>query len=530
MPKKSLEEIFGSERRSLDEIFSQPETAQMSDEKSSTLRQIGGAITALDRGKNLGFGKKLGAAIYAAGSYPVDRAAELLGVQNTPSFSDRYNEVFQDAKNMYNEFTGAHPVADVATEIAGAIKGAPAKATSYALTKAAQATQNASKLKRVLSNVAALGLSGSGVSVGTQAGDENNIYDYLTNPQSAIDAGLGAGINIAVPVAGKISKTGLNLGSKALGMTTGSGEGVISRSFDAGKRKSKVFLDNLRGKVSQEQIVGQAKQSLRDMVDANQDLYKSNMAKAFDDTRRLDLKNVVQNIKDVINQETLSGSLPLSGDEKAVIEKSSDFIKPALKERSLQTTKGLDKIRQKIYDITTQPGTNAHRIKKSIENSIKDTISEQRPEYRKALQTYAQNKSEIDEIARTFSLKDNNAVDTAMRKLQSVGRNNVQTNYGYRNSLMDNLDFGGNLQDAIAGQSLRSWMPRGAAGRIIGTANLATAYAKDPITTAGYALVSSPRVVGESAYSLGRLVDALEKMGVLSKNINVSGLQKRKNE
>lgn len=530
----SLDEmkVFASTPKQVEEPVVQEQPIQQNQERSlnDVLRQIGGATVAFDRGKNLGFGKKLGAAIYAAGSYPVDRIAQLAGVENTPSFSDRYNEVFEDAKAMGNEFAQEHPVANIGTELYGAIKGAPTQMTKYALGKAGQLTANSGKSAKLLADILALGGTGAAASVGTGAGESNDIVDYATSKNAALDAAFGGGANVVLPIAGRTLRGAGRLLNKGLGMTTGTGEGVLERAFEAGKRSSKDFLNNLRGKVSRESVVAQAKGALKDMTTGNSDLYKANMAKAFEDTTQLKTGGIFKNIKDIVREETLGNTIPLSGEEKAVIERATEFLKPAQNNRIAQTTKGLDKIRRKIADIKTDAGTNADRIKKSITNSIKDSISEQRPEYRKGLKTYAKNKGEIDEIANTFSLKENNAVDTAMRKLQSIGRNNVQTNYGYRNQLMDTLDFDGSLQDSIAGQALNAWLPRGASGKIIGTANLATAYAKDPVSTLSYALASSPRVVGESAYKFGQLVNALEKAGLINRPVNIGGLKKRVND
>lgn len=513
-----------------DASVNQPNKEDWLDKANKAIRTAGGAIEAWDRGKYLGFGKKVGGVANAVLSYPFDRVIQAISDKKMPSFGDRYNEIVEGANQMYRDFSNEHPVASIGVEAAGLLKGAPAKIERYAVDRMARATANSGKYERAAGKIAGLLGSGAISSVGAGMGNSDDISEYVTSSDVLKDASIGAGANAALGAAGQAAKAIGKSIPKISATATGTSEGIISRAFDAGKRKSQTFLNNMRGKVSQEKIVGMAKQNLKDMIEANQDLYKSNMSKAFADTKKLDTTKITQNIKDIINQETLGGALPLSGDEKAIVEKSIEFIEPALKNRSLQTTRGLDKIRQKIYDITTQPGTNAHRLKKSIENSIKDTISEQRPEYRKALQTYAQNKGEIEEIARTFSLKDNNAIDTAMRKLQSVGRNNVQTSYGYRNNLMDNLDFGGNLQDAIAGQALSSWKPRGTAG-VVGGIN-ALSSAVNTVTNPSalpanlaYALGSSPRLTGEAAYHLGALADYLSKMKV--GNVNVGSLASR---
>ena len=82
------------------------------------------------------------------------------------------------------------------------------------------------------------------------------------------------------------------------------------------------------------------------------------------------------------------------------------------------------------------------------------------------MKDYSQGMDTISEIKRSLSLGEKASVDTGMRKLQSLMRNNVSTNYGNRLDLARALEAQGGqeIMPALAGQSLSSVAPRGLAG------------------------------------------------------------------
>ena len=92
-----------------------------------------------------------------------------------------------------------------------------------------------------------------------------------------------------------------------------------------------------------------------------------------------------------------------------------------------------------------------------------------------------------------------------MRKLQSLMRNNVQTNYGNRLNLATALENQGGveLMPALSGQALNSWTPRSLAAQGGGLAT-ALMSMSNPATLAALPL-QSPRLVGSLAYGAGRL-------------------------
>ena len=129
-------------------------------------------------------------------------------------------------------------------------------------------------------------------------------------------------------------------------------------------------------------------------------------------------------------------------------------------------------------------------------NAVKSEITKQAPTYAKTMKEYTEASNTIRELENALSLKEGKSVDTALRKLQSAFRNNVASNYGTRGDLVERLG-GDELADAIAGQNLADFMPRGLVGRLAGGAGI---YAQNIPAILG----SSPRIVGESAYYLGK--------------------------
>lgn len=487
-----------------DDFLSPEKTAER---RKQLAQDTQGRILALDEGMTGGWGKKtlgrIGGALGGAAAGVVNaldggNVADIW--QGAKEGLDNQNELKQIQKDYEEE----NPYESLGVKLVGGV-ASPIFKLGGAVTKAGKAVNSAvgagklGKAAEIATNIIGQGGVGGLYGLAQGSGTAEDANQYLSSEKPLKDAVTGAVFQSAVPVVGETVKLAAPVVGKGLkniaGFMTGTGSESVGKAYKAGQESSKVFVDNMRRNVSPEEVVGRAKEELQNMVSANNDLYKANMADAFADTTELNVGKVKSKLRELVNKETFGGEIPLAAEEKKVLEKTYEYLKPIEKSRVARTTQGLDKIRRKVADITTDVGTNANRLKKAMENVIKEAISEQRPEYRKGLQTYAKNKAEIEEIAKTFSLEK--SLDTALRKLQSVGRNNVQTNYGYRNQLLDTLDFGGDISNAIAGQAFNTILPRSQASRVL--AGLAGLHF-NPM-----ALLASPRLIGETAYGLGRL-------------------------
>jgi hypothetical protein len=128
----------------------------------------------------------------------------------------------------------------------------------------------------------------------------------------------------------------------------------------------------------------------------------------------------------------------------------------------------------------------------------------------------------ISEIERSLSLGNKAAAETGLRKLQSLTRNNVNTNYGGRLKLAQELEnYGADIMPALSGQAMSSWMPRGLVGQ--GGATIGALMNPSNLV---YAPAFMPRVVGTGAYGAGQLARGLR--GMTPKQIQTLSPQERR--
>jgi hypothetical protein len=168
----------------------------------------------------------------------------------------------------------------------------------------------------------------------------------------------------------------------------------------------------------------------------------------------------------------------------------------ALKQRVGAVLEGLDPAKE----------GQARKAVGDVYNSIKTQIGKQAPEYSRVMRDYSEASDLIREIEGTLSLGQKARADTAMRKLQSLMRNNVNTSYGFRGDLAQQLHAAGgqDIMPALAGQAMSDWMPRGIQRATAGSGGAGLALTGNIPAAVGLAAVSSPRLVGESAYLAGQ--------------------------
>lgn len=336
----------------------------------------------------------------------------------------------------------------------------------------------------------------------------------LANPDDAL---TGAGIGAILPTAVKTSAFLGGLPSKmikgTLGSTTGAGGEAVNQAFKAGREGKTAFLDNMRGNASFDDVVGQAKQGLSNMRMERADAYRSGMVNIKGDKSILDFAPIEKAVNNIQSLGSFKG-VQINKNASGVVNEISDTINQwkSLDPAQYHTPEGLDALKQSIGDIrdATQFGTPARKAADTIYNSVKDQITKQAPAYSKVMKDYSDASKTLTELEKSLSLGSKAQVDTSVRKLQSIMRNNAQTNYGNRLDLVNKLESQGgvDLMPALAGQSMNSWMPRGMIGAIE-KAGAPIAMYSNP-ATAALLPFASPRLVGEAAYKLGganRLLD-----------------------
>jgi hypothetical protein len=343
-------------------------------------------------------------------------------------------------------------------------------------------------------------------------------------------------INLAGRAAGKTYDLAGALVKSGLGMKTGVGTEAIEQATQAGRQGNTSFLENMRGDVPMSNVLDDAQANLAQMNLNKQKDYRSGMVDIKNDKSELDFSNVVDTLKNVENSIDFKQS-GIPKDAKAVevlknIRAKVDKWKN-LDPAEYHTPEGLDYLKQSLWEDFGKLGREektAYNVGKQIYDSVKNEIGKQAPTYSKVMKEYTDASELTKEIERALSLGQTASADTAMRKLQSLMRNNVNTNYGQRLDLAQQLQQAGgrDLMPALAGQALSSKLPRG----LQSAANIPSAYMAYGVGGPALAtldlLASSPRLAGEASYKYGQLANALTQgQQAVSKAIPMTAKQAR---
>jgi len=206
------------------------------------------------------------------------------------------------------------------------------------------------------------------------------------------------------------------------------------------------------------------------------------------------------------------------------LAKVQSLVSDWQKSPALHNAKGLDILKRRIdneYPSGINPGDEAVVVAQA-RDIIKKEITDQVPEYSKVMQPYEEATRLERELQRALSLSDKASADTALRKLQSVMRNNVNANFGNRLKLVESLEEAGDyfLLPRIAGQALNSPTPRGL--QAVTATGTGITGMTNPGTLAALPMFS-PRVMGEVSRVAGmtrgqldRAFDKLPKRDALS--------------
>jgi hypothetical protein len=345
---------------------------------------------------------------------------------------------------------------------------------------------------------------------------------YATDPLVATGRTIAAGTGAA------------GRGAKAvLGSTTGVGTEAIQQAFEAGKaggQQAKSFTENLRGKVGATEVLDIAKQNLSDIQQAKQAEYRSGMVNIRNDKTVLDFTGIDNAVSNAMGKVMYKGQVK---NEAAAnqLGKAQTYIEEwkALDPAEYHTPEGLDALKQKVGDVLEGIPFEAKTARTAVGevyNAIKSEITKQAPTYAKVMKQYTDQSDLIREIERALSLGQKASADTAIRKLQSLMRNNVNTNYGERLRLARELEKQGGrqLMPALAGQAMSDLTPRGiqrATAPI--TSGMGFMAGGIPLA-AGTALASSPRIVGEAGYGMGQLQRGLLGARSAAPNLPYQGL------
>lgn len=322
----------------------------------------------------------------------------------------------------------------------------------------------------------------------TTAGNVTNPINAVTKPVGLLSRGV----------------------SQGLGVTTGAGNQSVMEAFRAGERGGsygKSFRDNMRGKEPQDAVISDAKAALSKMVDERRKEYNQGMAATKANKAVLDYAPVETAMQDLV--DTLFHG-PVSTTDKASLGLAKEVGKTIdewKKNFPAPTAEDFDRLKIKIDNLKpnwTQETGDQGRIIATMYNAVKNEIMAKEPTYAKTMKAYEESKAVQTEIEQALSLKKKSSKDAALRKLQSVLRDNANTNYGSRVDNVKKLEATGaapNMMPKLAGQSLKSLAPRGLS-KLATTGLLGGAMFQPQLL--GLLPFTSPRLVGELTHLLGR--------------------------
>jgi hypothetical protein len=366
---------------------------------------------------------------------------------------------------------------------------------------------------RILSDVSMLaGGAGAGLkaaNIGAKTTQAGNVLSAASNVLNPVTQAIAA-----TKAVGKGAET---IGKGYLAAKSGVGMEPIEQAIKAGAEGNQTFLENMRDKVPSLQVLDDAKANLAQMNADKMKEYRSGMVNIKNDKTVLDFTGIDNALKNAESMAYYKGKIK---DKTAAnvledMKKKVDDWKNS-NPADYHTPEGMDALKQTLYESfgkLAREEKTAYAAGKQVYDSVKSEIGKQAPTYAQVMKGYSESSDLINEIERTLSLGDKASADTAMRKLQSLMRNNVNTNYGQRVNLAQELSKAGgiDLMPALAGQAMNSLTPRG----LQGASNVPTAYlaygAGGPALAAADVLSSSPRVVGETAYKYGQMAGALNK-------------------
>ena len=319
----------------------------------------------------------------------------------------------------------------------------------------------------------------------------------------------GATIDPFTPVLAAGGKVASNvIGS--LGTHTGAAS--LETAFKSGQKGDRVFLENLRGQRSMEDVVAEAKSAVDTLRSDRGKAYEAGMATTKLDTTVLDFTGISKAAQQVADVGKFK-NVPIDPKTHVVKGEIAEIVDGwrRLNPAEYHTAEGFDALKRAVGEIKDAAPFNSPErlVAGRIYNAIRDTIVKQAPEYAKTMKDYERASTQIKEIERALSLRKQAAVDTALRKLQSIMRNNVSSNYGNRDRLVQMLlQKHPDIMPALAGQSLSSWSPRGLAGKAWAMAGAGAGLFANPQIAATLPFMS-PRLMGETAYYTGKFMPSI---------------------
>lgn len=326
--------------------------------------------------------------------------------------------------------------------------------------------------------------------------------------------------------------------AEGLALPSGVGGRTLREAYAAGKSKglakaetpqSAAFTGNMRGTAAPGNVVDLAREAVSNLRDVASQRYQADMQRFGRTPTQLPPDNLRKTLADLkpANYDAMADAPHRPSDHLAwqqMNDTVEHYLGKAQTDPRLLEPLAVDQFKQDLYTIGSKIGgatdRDAARIAGGAYRAVRKMLTDHDPVYAKTMKEYGDAAQEAAALESGFSLSSPRGrpvnVDAASRKLQSILRNNANTNYGQRaaqGERLAQLDPSGTILPSLAGQSASSWAPRGLraslegaglAGHVIHSGAAALA---NPAVLSGVAM-TSPRAMSELAFGGGRMLGA----------------------
>jgi hypothetical protein len=385
-------------------------------------------------------------------------------------YSDRYGSVEGFKKALRTD------PASIAADVAGLLTGGA--------TIVAKAGSTAAKVSKInaLSNAAK-----ASESFANFAGK----IDPLSSAASIAKKGLQAGAATAEAV-------GVGLPARYAGTT---GE-AVKQAFEAGKRKSPEFAEQISGAGDVAAPVAKAEAALTELYQDRSNRYTQRMARLKKD-EVVSFDDVDQAIAKVAQVGQHKG-IDISSAADVWDEVSAKIDE--FRAKDLNTIEDFDAMKRAVRTIASkyQLGTPQHKVAKDVSKAINDVIVDKAPVYANIMKEYRDASDVLADVKASLSI-DAKSADTTLGKL----RRTVEGRGPRGRTVLDILEqtpSGKGLGDMLAGQALSSPEVSGFGATVTGAGAAATG-SPEMLAMA----TMSPRSLGTKAYEMGQVYGPVER-------------------
>ena len=321
-----------------------------------------------------------------------------------------------------------------------------------------------------------------------------------------LEPGVVAAKNALNTARGKVATGIVNATTGITGGLSGKPAEAYREAYKAGKSGNTTFVENMRKQVEPDQILTDVKEGINKIQADTSAAYANAKTGWAADKTPLSFDAIDNAYKNVVGSLEVNGKSKIGSAERKIVDEIGAVLDEWRADPNARTTLDLDALKQRIDAIYPESPkhTQAQRAVTNVRNAVKDAITSQAPDYAEAMKAYETQREMLRDIDKALGAGDKVAKETALTKVMSLLKNTPSAEF--RRQLVEQLKTQGGVDilPAVAGQELGQFMPSSGVGRAVAGGGLTAAAALHHPGLAAVLPFTSPRLMGEAYYGLGR--------------------------